>query len=251
MIPIVEAGLVDLVDDGAELAPGLVLTPLPGHTPGQMGLRIDCRDSRAIFCGDAITARRKSSSRVSPPPSVPIANAPQRRETRSWRKRPRTAGSWSRRISAAGAPAKSAGTARASSRSSSTRPSEPALPPRPASRYGAGSCGRSQQERAPVGNDAVSLIARRCERAVVTAYRELRQHGTGDLGAFQACTTLYRIHRPKSSVLRRGDWWRSGSTIIWCAATRGRRRDAIADRRGRYLPRWRDGRWLEMARQRA
>ncbi|MGA9868600.1 MAG: MBL fold metallo-hydrolase [Acetobacteraceae bacterium] len=54
VIPIVEAGLVDLVDDAAELAPGLVLTPLPGHTPGQMGLRIDRRDSRAIFCGDAI-----------------------------------------------------------------------------------------------------------------------------------------------------------------------------------------------------
>ncbi|HEY5301517.1 MAG TPA: hypothetical protein VIJ55_14200 [Acetobacteraceae bacterium] len=51
-----------------------------------------------------------------------------------------------------------------------------------------------------MGNDAVSLIARRCERAVVTAYRELRQHGTGDLGAFQACTTLYRIHHPEASV---------------------------------------------------
>jgi len=51
-----------------------------------------------------------------------------------------------------------------------------------------------------MGNDAVSLIGRRCERAVVTAYRELRQHGTGDLGAFQACTTLYRIHHPEASV---------------------------------------------------
>jgi hypothetical protein len=43
-------------------------------------------------------------------------------------------------------------------------------------------------------------IARRCERAVVTAYRELRLRGTDDMAAFQACTTLYRIHHPESSL---------------------------------------------------
>ena len=43
-------------------------------------------------------------------------------------------------------------------------------------------------------------IARRCERAVVTAYRELRQAGSDDLSAFQACTALYRIHHPEASV---------------------------------------------------
>lgn len=51
-----------------------------------------------------------------------------------------------------------------------------------------------------MGNDPVSLIARRCERAVVTAYRELRQHGSDDPGAFRACTTLYRIHHPEASI---------------------------------------------------
>jgi len=45
-----------------------------------------------------------------------------------------------------------------------------------------------------------SLIARRCERAVVTAYRELRQIGSDDMSAFQACTTLYRIHHPEASL---------------------------------------------------
>jgi hypothetical protein len=45
-----------------------------------------------------------------------------------------------------------------------------------------------------------SQIGRRCERAVVTAYRDLRTHGTGDLSAFQACTTLYRIHHPEASL---------------------------------------------------
>ncbi len=43
-------------------------------------------------------------------------------------------------------------------------------------------------------------IARRCERAVVTAYRELRRAGTEDMRAFQSCTTLYRIHHPEASV---------------------------------------------------
>ncbi len=46
----------------------------------------------------------------------------------------------------------------------------------------------------------VSQIARRCERAVVTAYRDLRQVGSDDMAAFQACTTLYRIHHPEASL---------------------------------------------------
>ncbi len=46
----------------------------------------------------------------------------------------------------------------------------------------------------------VSTIARRCERAVVTAYRELRSRGTADMSAFAACTTLYRIHHPEASL---------------------------------------------------
>jgi hypothetical protein len=45
-----------------------------------------------------------------------------------------------------------------------------------------------------------SHIARRCERSVVTAYTDLRAHGTPDLSAFQACTTLYRIHHPEASL---------------------------------------------------
>jgi hypothetical protein len=45
-----------------------------------------------------------------------------------------------------------------------------------------------------------SHIARNCERAVVTAYREQRAHGTDDVRAFLACTTLYRIHHPEASL---------------------------------------------------
>jgi len=50
-----------------------------------------------------------------------------------------------------------------------------------------------------MGRDT-TLISRRCERAVVSAYRELRARGNGDMHAFGACTTLYRIHHPESSL---------------------------------------------------
>ena len=50
-----------------------------------------------------------------------------------------------------------------------------------------------------MGRDT-SIISRRCERAVITAYRELRGLGTPDLDAFRACTTLYRIHHPEASL---------------------------------------------------
>ena len=50
-----------------------------------------------------------------------------------------------------------------------------------------------------MGRDT-SIIGRRCERAVITAYRELRGLGTPDLDAFRACTTLYRIHHPEASL---------------------------------------------------
>jgi hypothetical protein len=45
-----------------------------------------------------------------------------------------------------------------------------------------------------------SQIGRRCERAVVAAYRELRALGNPDLDSFRACTTLYRIHHPEASL---------------------------------------------------
>ena len=45
-----------------------------------------------------------------------------------------------------------------------------------------------------------SYIARNCERAVITAYDELRSRGSADMDAFQACTTIYRIHHPEASL---------------------------------------------------
>jgi hypothetical protein len=41
---------------------------------------------------------------------------------------------------------------------------------------------------------------RRCERAVVTAYRQLRSYGVHDVWAFNVCTNLYRTHHPEASL---------------------------------------------------
>jgi hypothetical protein len=49
-----------------------------------------------------------------------------------------------------------------------------------------------------MGRD-MNHITRRCERAVVTAYRALREAGTDDLSAFRSCADLYRFHHPEAS----------------------------------------------------
>ena len=49
-----------------------------------------------------------------------------------------------------------------------------------------------------MGQD-LNHITRRCERAVVTAYRSLREAGTDDFAAFRSCATLYRFHHPEAS----------------------------------------------------
>lgn len=54
VIPIVEAKACDLVDDGHDIAKGLSLALLPGHTPGQLGLDVVRGKDRAYFVGDAI-----------------------------------------------------------------------------------------------------------------------------------------------------------------------------------------------------
>lgn len=50
VLPLLEAGRVDAVEDGAKLAPGVVVTELPGHDPGHSGLRLG---SEAILIADA------------------------------------------------------------------------------------------------------------------------------------------------------------------------------------------------------
>ena len=52
VLPILEAKQEVLVETDYQLDDGLSLLPLPGHTPGMVGLRIKSKDSEAILCGD-------------------------------------------------------------------------------------------------------------------------------------------------------------------------------------------------------
>ncbi len=50
--PVVAAGLVDLVDVDAEIAPGVTLVSTPGHTPGHCSVRLSSNGATALITGD-------------------------------------------------------------------------------------------------------------------------------------------------------------------------------------------------------
>lgn len=55
--PVRDAGLLDLVDvadGGTDLAPGLRLLPTPGHTPGQIAVRLSSGGENALITGDSV-----------------------------------------------------------------------------------------------------------------------------------------------------------------------------------------------------
>ncbi|MFF4529294.1 MBL fold metallo-hydrolase [Streptomyces sp. NPDC001407] len=55
--PVRDAGQYDLVDvpeQGHEVAPGVLLVPAPGHTPGQVAVELRGSDRRALITGDSI-----------------------------------------------------------------------------------------------------------------------------------------------------------------------------------------------------
>ncbi len=54
VLPVHEAGLLDLVEDGYEVTQGLTLRRSPGHTPGHMSINAVRGEKRAILCGDVI-----------------------------------------------------------------------------------------------------------------------------------------------------------------------------------------------------
>ena len=55
VLPIIEAGLVETVRAGDSIAAGTELVALPGHTPGQTGLKVSTGDGPSlVICGDAI-----------------------------------------------------------------------------------------------------------------------------------------------------------------------------------------------------
>ncbi|MFC9503609.1 MBL fold metallo-hydrolase [Streptomyces sp. NPDC057002] len=57
VIPVQEAGLLDLVDvpaEGVEVAPDLRLVPTPGHTPGHLAVELTSRGRTALITGDCV-----------------------------------------------------------------------------------------------------------------------------------------------------------------------------------------------------
>jgi glyoxylase-like metal-dependent hydrolase (beta-lactamase superfamily II) len=52
--PVVDAGLVDLVETDHVLCPSVRLLPTPGHTQGHVSVVIESRGARAVITGDAI-----------------------------------------------------------------------------------------------------------------------------------------------------------------------------------------------------
>jgi glyoxylase-like metal-dependent hydrolase (beta-lactamase superfamily II) len=54
VLPVAEAGLLDRVPADHAPFPGLRLRPLPGHTPGQVGLMLEGRRQRALIAADAL-----------------------------------------------------------------------------------------------------------------------------------------------------------------------------------------------------
>ena len=54
LLPLARAERLDLADGEQEIAPGVRLLPLPGHTPGHMGVVFTSGQEMAIYVGDMI-----------------------------------------------------------------------------------------------------------------------------------------------------------------------------------------------------
>ncbi|MPY93129.1 MAG: MBL fold metallo-hydrolase [Acidimicrobiia bacterium] len=52
--PVIDAGLADLVEPGAEVAPGVTLELTPGHTPGHCAVRLRSGGQEGVITGDLI-----------------------------------------------------------------------------------------------------------------------------------------------------------------------------------------------------
>jgi glyoxylase-like metal-dependent hydrolase (beta-lactamase superfamily II) len=53
VLPVMEAGRMDLVEDGWDLGPGLTLAEAPGHSPGHLVMHA-AHGPGGVFCGDVI-----------------------------------------------------------------------------------------------------------------------------------------------------------------------------------------------------
>ena len=54
VLPVVEAGLAQMVSGAVALDEHLAVEPAPGHTPGSIAIKFESRGERALFCGDIL-----------------------------------------------------------------------------------------------------------------------------------------------------------------------------------------------------
>lgn len=54
VLPVVEAGRADMIEDGHEVDGALTVDLAPGHTPGNVHIRLASKGSEAVFAGDSI-----------------------------------------------------------------------------------------------------------------------------------------------------------------------------------------------------
>jgi len=54
ILPVVEAGLAQMVSGAAALDESLSVEPAPGHTPGTIAIKFESRGEKALFCGDIL-----------------------------------------------------------------------------------------------------------------------------------------------------------------------------------------------------
>ena len=54
VLPVAEAGLMQMVDGAAQLDENLSIVPAPGHTPGTIVINFESQGEKALFCGDVL-----------------------------------------------------------------------------------------------------------------------------------------------------------------------------------------------------
>ena len=54
VLPVAEAGLMQMVDGAAQLDENMSITPAPGHTPGTIAIKFESKGEKALFCGDIL-----------------------------------------------------------------------------------------------------------------------------------------------------------------------------------------------------
>ncbi|MBB1631945.1 MBL fold metallo-hydrolase [Cupriavidus sp. UME77] len=54
VMPVVDAGLAEMIEPGREIADCLQVEAAAGHSPGQVAFRVRSRGEEAIFCGDIL-----------------------------------------------------------------------------------------------------------------------------------------------------------------------------------------------------